>query len=67
MYMAHIYGWTEVTAFSEDMEKAKKLAVKKKKAFCKDDLNKWTWETVSEYYGAKVFKISEGLVFTDYD
>ena len=62
MYMAIIQEWTEVRAFSEDEEKAKKLALKRKKALCRDDLNKWTWETVSEYYGAYTVEIKEGLI-----
>lgn len=65
MYMAIIRGWTSVVAFSEDQEKAKKMAIKKKKSFAKDDLDKWTWDTVSEYYGAFVEEIKEGTVLTD--
>ena len=33
MYMAVISGWDEVKAFSEDEEKAKKLAIRKKKEY----------------------------------
>jgi len=62
MYMATIQGWTEIRAFSEDEEKAKKLALKRKKELCRDDLTKWTWETVSEYYGAYTTEIKEGLI-----
>lgn len=65
MYMAIIRGWTSVVAFSEDQEKAKKMAIKKKKSFAKDELDKWTWDTVSEYYGAFVEEIKEGTVLTD--
>lgn len=65
MYMAIIYGYTEVMAFSEDMKTAQKLALKKKKQLCRDDLDKWTWETASEYYGSKVVLLSEKLVMTD--
>lgn len=65
MYMAKIYGYTEVMAFSEDKEKAKKLAIKEKKSFAKDDLKKWSWDTVSEYYGATVIKIKEGTTIQD--
>ena len=66
MYMAIIYGYTEIFAFSADMEKAKKKALRKKKELCRDDLEKWTWETVSEYYGARVFLVTDGLVMVDY-
>lgn len=65
MYMAVIRGWTEVAAFSEDAEKAKKMAIRKKKSFAKDDLDKWTWDAVDEYYGAYVTEIKEGLILTD--
>lgn len=65
MYMAIIRGWTEVAAFSEDAEKAKKLAIKKKKSFAKEELDKWTWERVEEYFGAYVTEIKEELVLTD--
>lgn len=65
MYMALIRGWTEVAAFSENPEKAKKLAIKEKKKYAKDDLDKWTWETVSDYYGTYLEEIKEGSVFTD--
>ena len=62
MYMAKIYGWTEVTAFSEDAEKAKMKALKAKKDRCKNDLDRWTWANVEEFYGATVTEIKEGLV-----
>lgn len=65
MYMAHIGGWDTVQAFSEDKEKAKKLAVKQKKKWCRDDLDKWTWETCDEYYGAWVVEIKEGLILSE--
>ena len=65
MYMAKICGWDEVLAFSEDEEKAKKLAVKEKKRRCKNDLKKWNWEKCEEYYGAFVEEIKEGTVLTD--
>lgn len=60
MYMAMIIGFNPVLAFSEDMEKAKRKAIKEKKSFCKDDLEKWTWETVSEFYGAGVMLVTDG-------
>ena len=66
MYMAVIRGWNQVVAFSEDVEKAKKLAVKEKKKYCKDDLEKWTWERCSEYYGTIVEEIKDGLVIHDF-
>ena len=65
MYVAVILGWYEVMSFSEDEEKAKKLAVKEKKKYCKDDLEKWNWEECEEYYGAYTYKIKEGLVLID--
>lgn len=37
LYMAIIQGWQPVFAFADTEEKAKKLAVKNKKSFCKDD------------------------------
>ena len=65
MYVAIIKGWTTVATFSEDEEKAKKLAIEKKKSFARDDLDKWNWETVSDYYGAFTEKIKEGTILTD--
>lgn len=65
MYMAIIRGWTSVVAFSENEETAKKLAIKEKKIFARDDLDVWTWERVSEYYGAYTEKINEGTVLVD--
>lgn len=65
MYMAVIQGWADVEAFSEDKEKAKRLAVKEKKRLCKDDLEKWTWETCDEFYGAWVIEIAEGKVLRE--
>lgn len=60
LYMANIGGWTEVSAFSADPETAKKNAIRMKKKHCKDDLTRWTWETVSEYYGAAIEEITDG-------
>ena len=65
MYMAAIRGWYEIRAFSEDKEKAQKLAVKEKKKLCKDDLKKWNWKECEEYYGAYVEEISEGKVLVE--
>ena len=65
MYMAIIYGWQTVTAFSENKEKAKRLAVNAKKASCRDDLTRWTWASCAEYYGARVTEIREGDIITD--
>ena len=65
MYLAHIDGWESVEAFSEDKEKAKKLAIKKKKEV--KDLErfpmdgKWTWEKCEEHYGAWVIEIKDGM------
>lgn len=64
MYMATIFGYTEVRAFSNSDAVAKKLALQQKKKLCKDDLSQWTWERVSEYYGTEVIEIKEGLVDT---
>jgi hypothetical protein len=63
--MAVIHGWTDVEAFSTDPDTAKKLAIKKKKALCKDDLKKWTWETCDEYYGAHLTEIYDGSVLVE--
>lgn len=62
MYMAYIGGWNEVIAFSNDQKTAEKLAVSKKKSTCRDDLDKWTWETVREYYGAYSIPVNDGDV-----
>jgi len=63
IYMAKIFGWTEVSAFSFKSEAdAKKKALAEKKRLCKDDLEKWTWDSVEEYYGASVTEITDGLV-----
>lgn len=62
MYMAHIDGWESVQVFSEDKEKAKHLAVKRKKELCEDDLEKWNWESCKDYYGAWVVEIKEEMV-----
>lgn len=66
MYLAKICGWNTVVSFSEDKEKAKKLAVREKKKYCKDDLEKWNWKECEEYYGAEITEIKEGLVLTDW-
>ena len=65
MFFAKIGGWTEVYAFADTAEKAKKLAVAKKKSFARDDLEKWTWETVADYYGATCIEIKPDMVFSD--
>ena len=65
IYMAVIQGWTEIRAFNTDPEQAKKDAIRRKKKLCKDDLSKWNWETVSEYYGAYVEEISNGTVIVN--
>lgn len=66
MYMAVIYGWTEVQAFSKDKDKAMRLAVKEKKRLCKDDdIDRWTWKNCEEYYGASVYSIKEGMAIVD--
>lgn len=75
MYMVTIMGWTEVTAFSTDLETAKKLALKEKKRLCKDDAQSmlhytnipgpaWSWERVSEYFGTRVEEITNGTVIS---
>lgn len=65
MYMALISGWEDTIAFAEDEEKAKKLAVKYKKKYCKDDLEKWNWGECEDYYGACTYNIKDGTVIFD--
>ena len=71
LYMAKICGYTEVVAFSSDLETAKSLALKKKESLFPDDevyfRNNagWTWENVSNYYGALTEEITDGLVLVD--
>ena len=69
MYMAHIEGWESIQAFSEDEEKAKKLAVKKKKEVDWHErypLGKaYTWKNCEEYYGAWVIEIKEGMILSN--
>jgi hypothetical protein len=65
MYMARIDGWDVVLAFSNNPEKAKELAVEKKKSIARDDLDEWTWETVSEYYGADLVEVKDGMVLRE--
>jgi hypothetical protein len=62
MFLAYIGGWNPIIAFAEQEETAKKKAVKEKKERFKDDLEKWTWETVSEYYGAFTQEVKDGTV-----
>ncbi len=65
LYMAKIGGWNPVIAFASDEETAKKNAVKEKKKWFHNDLEKWNWETVSEYYGASVEIITDGTVLVE--
>ena len=65
MYMAVIGGWDSIQAFSENREKAKRTALKAKKSRCKDDLDSWTWNNVTEYYGGWVVEIKEGTVLNN--
>lgn len=65
MYAVKIFGWTEIVVFSADKEKAKRKAVREKKRLCRDDLDKWTWETVTEFYGTSVIEIKEGLMLVE--
>ena len=65
MYMASIFGWNGVHAFSKDKETAKRLALKEKELSCKDDLDEWSWERCEEYYGASVVFLEEGTVIAD--
>lgn len=67
MWMARIGGWTDVIAFSESKDKARDLAVQAKKARCRDDLDKWNWQTVSDYYGATLHYICDGLLIIEGD
>lgn len=63
--MVTIYGYTDVVIFSSDIEKAKKKAVKIKKQLCKYDLDKWSWKTVTDYYGTSIEQIKEGTIFIE--
>ena len=69
MYMACIDGWATVQAFSEDKEKAKRLAVKRKKEVDGEETypleKRYTWKNCEEYYGAWVVEIKEGLVLSE--
>ena len=65
LYMAKIGGWNPVIAFASDEETAKKIAVKEKKKWFHEDLKTWTWETVSEFYGAKVELVTDGTVLVE--
>ena len=62
MYMARIEGWYEVIAFSNSLEKAKKLAINQKKKICKDENIKWDWDSIQSFYGAFVEEIKEGTI-----
>lgn len=65
LYMAKIGGWNPVVAFATDEETARRLAVKEKKKWFRDDLERWSWKTVSEYYGASVHIITDGTVLVE--
>lgn len=62
MYMVTVKGWTEVRAFSDDIEKAKKMALMKKKELCRNDLDKWSWKNVDEFYGTSIEEVKEGTI-----
>lgn len=62
MFMAVIEGYDIVLAFEDTEDKAKEKAVSEKKRLCKDDLSEWTWNNVSEYYGASCIEVSNGSV-----
>lgn len=71
LYMAIIKGWTEVVAFSTSLEKAKKLAVQRKKELCSDDViyldnHKWTWESCDNWWGTNIEEITDGTILSDY-
>lgn len=59
MYMAYIAGWTPVITFDEDENKARAKAVRAKHDKCFDDLDveDWTWENATEYYGGYSVKV----------
>lgn len=61
-YMAYIDGWQPVIAFGSTEIDAKKLALRAKKKKCRDDLEKWTWDRVHEYYGAWVEEVKDGKI-----
>ena len=65
MFRVKIHGWTTVEAYSDDLDKAIKSAIKEKKKRCKDDLAKWNYNTVSEFYGISIEEIKEGSVIVE--
>lgn len=65
LYMAKIGGWNPVVAFSTNEETAKSMAVEEKQKWFHDDLEIWTWEAVSEFYGAKVELVTDGTVLVE--
>lgn len=66
MYMATIFGYTEIRAFAETEEKAKKQALKiKKRLFPDEPIDKWTWDSVESYYGANVVEIKPNMYMID--
>lgn len=67
MYCAKISGWTEVTAYADTAEKAKRLAIngKRKQWYGPADGFKWNWEGMEEYFGAECYEIKSGLVIID--
>lgn len=66
LYMAVLDGYEEITAFSEDKEKAKRLACKKKKELYPEDVKGQTLKQIWQDNGIRLYKISEGTVITDY-
>lgn len=64
MYMAIIGGWDEVIAFHDDPDTAKSMAVDEKRNRCFNDLDKWTWQECKDYYGANLYEIKSGTVYT---
>lgn len=59
MWIAYIGGYNPVIAFGKTIEEAERKVIKAKKARYKDDLDKWNWESVSDFYGAWCKKVDE--------
>lgn len=65
MFMAVVEGFNDIYAFSDDIETAKKNAVRaaKKEYLRPGDANRAykTWETLLEYHAAFVIEIKDGM------
>ena len=71
MYMAVIEGWNNIMSFDIDKETAKDNAVKKAQELYEDEVNapygldQWTWDSIQEYFGGYIVKISSDTVMTE--